>query len=43
MSKKTVFELLWQHNQDRKLQRSIDVENIQSTQIILLNDNFYSS
>ena len=43
MSKKTVSELLWRHNQDRKLERSIDFENVQSTQIILLNDNLYSS
>ena len=26
-----------------KLQHSIDFENVQSTQIILLNDNLYSS
>ena len=30
---KTVSELLWRHNQDRKLKNSIDFKNVQSTQI----------
>ena len=44
MSKKTVSELLWRHNQDGKLEHSINSKTYtESTQIILLNDNLYSS